>query len=48
MDVFQGVKSKRTKLKLLVGIPNTVDIASIAQSLKSLDHVAKVEIKEKY
>jgi putative Mg2+ transporter-C (MgtC) family protein len=48
MDLFQGVKSKRTKLKLLVGIPNTVDITSIAQSLKSLDHVAKVEIKEKY
>ena len=48
MDVAQGAKSKRTKLRLLVAIPNTVDITSMAQSIKSLDNVAKVEIKEKY
>lgn len=48
IDVLQGAKSKRTKLKLLVGVPSTLDIASIAKSIKSLDDVIKVEIKEKY
>ena len=48
MDVVQGSINKPTKLRLLVGIPTTVDIASIAQELKSLDNVTKVEIKEKY
>ena len=48
MDVTQGAKSKRTKLRLLVAIPNTVDITTMAQNLKALDNVLKVEIKEKY
>ena len=48
MDVVQGSINKPTKLRLLVGIPTTVNIASIAQELKSLDNVTKVEIKEKY
>ena len=47
-DVNQGSSSKGTKLRLLVRIPNTVDIASIARSIKALDRVGKVEIKEKY
>ena len=48
VDVNQGSKDKGTKLKLLVRIPNTVDIASIARSIKSSGKVSKVEIKEKY
>jgi uncharacterized membrane protein YhiD involved in acid resistance len=48
MDVNQGSKDKGTKLRLLVRIPNTVDIASTAKSIKSSGNVGKVEIKEKY
>ena len=48
MDVQQGSKDKGTKLRLLVSIPSTVDIASIARSIKSSGNVGKVEIKEKY
>jgi putative Mg2+ transporter-C (MgtC) family protein len=48
MDINQGSKSKGTKLRLLVRIPNTVDLASVARSIKSLGNVGKVEIKEKY
>jgi putative Mg2+ transporter-C (MgtC) family protein len=48
MDVNQGSKDKKTKLRLLVRVPNTVDIASTAKSIKSSGNVAKVEIKEKY
>jgi putative Mg2+ transporter-C (MgtC) family protein len=47
-DVFHSSKSKKTKLKLLASIPNTLDLSSIVRSLKSLDNVVKVEIKEKY
>ena len=48
MDMVQGSKLKRSKLRLLVGIPSNIDIASIALSLKSLANISKVEIKEKY
>ena len=48
IDVNQGSKDKGTKLRLLVRIPNTVDIASIAREIKASGHVGKVEIKEKY
>ncbi|MCL2380266.1 MAG: MgtC/SapB family protein [Treponema sp.] len=48
MDVNQSSKGKGTKLRLLVRIPVTVDIASIAKSIKSSGNVGKVEIKEKY
>ena len=49
MDVHQGSKSKGTKLKLLVRIPVSSDIAFIARSIKkSSDNVGKVEITEKY
>jgi len=48
MDVHQSGKEKGTKLMLLVSIPNTVDIASIARSIKSSGGVGKVEIMEKY
>jgi len=48
VDVNQGSKDKGTKLRLLVRIPDTVDIASIARSIKASGKVGKVEIKEKY
>jgi putative Mg2+ transporter-C (MgtC) family protein len=47
-DFNQGSDKKGTKLRLLIRIPGTIDIASIAQSIKSLDNVSGVEIKEKY
>ena len=48
MDVNQGSKDKGTKLRLLVRIPDTVDISSIARSIKASGNVGRVEIKEKY
>ena len=48
VDVNQGSKDKGTKLRLLVRIANTVDIASIARTIKASGNVHKVEIKEKY
>ncbi|MCL2319558.1 MAG: MgtC/SapB family protein [Treponema sp.] len=48
IDVNQSGKDKGTKLKLLVRIPNTVDIATTARSIKASGNVGKVEIKEKY
>jgi len=48
IDVNQGSKNKGTKLRLLARIPNTVDIASIARTIKALGNISKVEIKEKY
>ena len=48
MDVNHGSKDRGTKLRLLVRIPSTVDIASTAKTIKSSGDVRKVEIKEKY
>jgi putative Mg2+ transporter-C (MgtC) family protein len=48
IDVNQGSKDKGTRLRLLVRIPNTADIASLAREIKSSGNVGKVEIKEKY
>jgi len=48
IDVNQGSGNKGTKLKLLVMIPNSVDIAQVARSIKASGNVGKVEIKEKY
>jgi putative Mg2+ transporter-C (MgtC) family protein len=48
MDVQQSSKGRATKLKLLVAIPDTADIASVAKTLKTSGNVGKVEIKEKY
>jgi len=47
-DFSQGSDKEGTILKLLIRIPGTLDIASIAQSIKALDNVSAVEIKEKY
>ena len=48
IDVNQGSKDKGTKLRLLARIPDTVDISSVAKSIKAPGNVGKVEIKEKY
>ena len=48
VDVNQGSKEKGTKLRLLAAIPSTIDIASIARTIKASGNVGKVEIKEKY
>jgi putative Mg2+ transporter-C (MgtC) family protein len=48
VNIVHGSKSKGSRLRLLVVIPSNVDITTIAHSIKSLDDVAKVEIKEKY
>ncbi|AEF81784.1 MgtC/SapB family protein [Leadbettera azotonutricia] len=48
MDMRQSSKGKATKLKILAGIPNTVDIATIAKLFKTSGNVRAVEIKEKY
>ncbi|MCL2093126.1 MAG: MgtC/SapB family protein [Treponema sp.] len=48
MDINQGSKDRGTRLRLLVQMANQSDIASIARSIKSLDNVGKVEIKERY
>jgi putative Mg2+ transporter-C (MgtC) family protein len=47
-DFNQGSEKKGAKLRLLIRIPGALDIASIAQSIKALENVNKVEIKEKY
>jgi putative Mg2+ transporter-C (MgtC) family protein len=48
MDINQRFKNKETKLRLLVGIPGSADVASIARRIRALGHVTRVEIKEKY
>jgi len=48
MDINQSAKDKGTKLRLLVRIPTTVDIASVAKVIKGSGKVGKVEITEKY
>jgi putative Mg2+ transporter-C (MgtC) family protein len=49
MDVNQGTgKGKGTRLRLLVSIPDSMDIARFAKELKSAGEAARVEIKEKY
>jgi len=47
-DINQSAKNKGTKLRLLVRIPDTVDIAAIVRSIKSSGKVGRIEIKEKY
>ena len=48
IDLNQGSWKKESRLRLLIRIPNSVDIASIASSIQELGNVVKVEIKEKY
>jgi putative Mg2+ transporter-C (MgtC) family protein len=47
-DFNQSSDKKGSKLRLFIRIPGALDIASIAQSIKALDNVSRVEIKEKY
>ena len=48
IDINQRSKKKGTKLRLFVKIPDFIDIASVARSIKALSSVSKVEIKEQY
>jgi (p)ppGpp synthase/HD superfamily hydrolase len=48
MDVNQSSKEKATRLRLLVSIPSSADIASFAKRIRASGHVSRVEIKEKY
>ena len=47
MDVNQGA-GKGTILRLLVSIPDSTDISSLAKALKKSGGAGRVEIKEKY
>jgi putative Mg2+ transporter-C (MgtC) family protein len=49
MDVTQAAgKGKGSRIRILIGIPDTTDIAKLARALKSAGEIARVEIKEKY
>jgi len=48
VDVNHSSKDKGTKLRLLIRILDTTDIASIARSIKSSGNVGKVQVTEKY
>jgi putative Mg2+ transporter-C (MgtC) family protein len=49
MDVNQKVGARKaTKIRFLVGIPDTTDIAKLAKALKAAGDVLRVEIKEKF
>jgi hypothetical protein len=49
MDVNQRTgKDKTTRIRYLVGIPETVDLSKLAKAFKAAGDVARVEIKEKY
>jgi len=48
-DVNQGAgKRKTTKIRFMVSIPESTDVAALARAFKAADNVARVEIKEKY
>ena len=48
MDVNQSSNNKKTRLRLLVQVSGNINIAHVAQSIKSAENVGRVEIKEKY
>lgn len=48
IDVEQKGKTKGSRLKALVGIPYTTDMALLTKALKSDTNVGKIEMKEKY
>lgn len=48
VDVYQSSKDEGTRLRLLVMIPNAIDITSVVRIIKDSKTVSKVEIKEKY
>ena len=48
MDVNHGVNKKGVRIRLLIQIPDSVDLTSTAQTIKALENVRKVEIKEQY
>ncbi|MDR2403246.1 MAG: MgtC/SapB family protein [Spirochaetaceae bacterium] len=49
VDVEQNIwKHKGTRLRLLVGLPESTDLAKLAKALKATNTVERIEIKEKY
>jgi putative Mg2+ transporter-C (MgtC) family protein len=48
MDVNQGNGGKNTRLRILVSIPDNIDISRLAKALKAAGDVTRIEIKEKY
>ena len=47
VNIVSESKSKGAKLILLAGVPTNIDIALVSQSIKTIDGVVKVAIKEK-
>jgi len=48
-DVNQGTgKRKTTKIRFMVSIPESTDVAALARAFKAADNVARVDIKEQY
>jgi putative Mg2+ transporter-C (MgtC) family protein len=49
MDVNQSAgKGKNTKVRFLVSIPDSADIANLARAFKAAGDIGRVEIKEKF
>jgi len=48
MDVDQAFDKKGSRLKLLIGLPSTTDIAQLIQSLRGIKGLENVDLKEKY
>jgi putative Mg2+ transporter-C (MgtC) family protein len=49
VDMDQGVgKGKGSKLRLLVGLPENIDINKLTKALKTSGDVERIEMKEKY
>jgi putative Mg2+ transporter-C (MgtC) family protein len=50
VDVEQSVWKRKggTRLRLLVGLPESTDVARLAKALKAKNAVERIEIKEKY
>jgi putative Mg2+ transporter-C (MgtC) family protein len=49
IDVDQNIlKHRGVRLRILVGIPETADLAKLAKALRAAGDVERIEIKEKY
>jgi putative Mg2+ transporter-C (MgtC) family protein len=49
VDMDQGIgKGKGSRLRLLVGLPDNIDISKLTKALKNSGDVERIEMKEKY
>jgi putative Mg2+ transporter-C (MgtC) family protein len=48
MDVDKAFDKKGIKLRLLVGLPNTLDVTRLIHTLKDIKGLENVDLKEKY